>query len=381
MSNDGAAFAMPAAASPQSAPAEMLRLSWVQPPGFTALSFKNFALSVVTLGIYKFWGKTEVRKRIWSGIRVNGEPLQYTGTGKEMFLGFLVVLAILTIPTFLVAILMALAFGNSPVANGLFNAVLYGGFLYLIGVGMHRAVRYRLSRTIWRGIRGGLEGSSWRYGWAYFWTGIVLVVTLGWASPWRATRLQSLITNDMRFGNRPFHFDAKPGPLYGPFAALWLSVVAIAMAVGLSMWLMLRGMPGGLETLGPGRAPDPKMLFTLFAILYGGLIVGFLMYAVVSAWYRAQMMNHFAAHTSFEAAKFHGSATGRSLIWLALSNTLMVIFTLGLLAPVAQARSARYFVERLRLDGSASLAEILQRAEDSQSRGEGLAQAFDIDAF
>ena len=314
MSNDGAAFATPAAARPQSALTEMLQLSWVQPPGFTALSFKNFGLAVVTLGIYKFWGKTEVRKRIWSGIRINGEPLQYTGTGKEMFLGFLLVLAILTIPTFLVAIVVAVVFGNSPVANGIVNAVLYGGFLYLIGVGMHRAVRYRLSRTIWRGIRGGLEGSSWRYGWAYFWTGIVLVVTLGWASPWRATKLQNLITNDMRFGNRPFHFDATSGPLYGPFAALWLSVVAIAMAVSLSMWLVLRGMPGGLEAFGPGRNPDPKTLFTLFAILYGGVILGFLLFAVVSAWYRAQMMNHFAAHTSFEEAKFHGSATGRSLM-------------------------------------------------------------------
>ena len=45
---------------------------------------------------------------------------------------------------------------------------------------------------------------------------------------------------------------------------------------------------------------DPAMLFELVAILYGGFILGFLLFAVVSAWYRAQMMNHFAAHTSFE---------------------------------------------------------------------------------
>ena len=43
-------------------------------------------------------------------------------------------------------------------------------------------------------------------------------MTLGWILPWRATKLQSLLSNDMRFGNRPFRFTARSGPLYGPFA-------------------------------------------------------------------------------------------------------------------------------------------------------------------
>ena len=84
----------------------------MQPPGFVALSFKNFLLRIVTLGVYQFWGKTEVRKRIWSAIRLNGEPLQYTGTGKEMFLGFLFVLAVVTIPALLLAVVLTLTLGQ-----------------------------------------------------------------------------------------------------------------------------------------------------------------------------------------------------------------------------------------------------------------------------
>ena len=80
-----------------------MRLGWSQPAGMVGLSVKNFLLRIVTLGIYGFWGKTEVRKRIWSGIRLNGEPLQYSGTGKELFLGFLVIFGVVVLPTMLVS--------------------------------------------------------------------------------------------------------------------------------------------------------------------------------------------------------------------------------------------------------------------------------------
>lgn len=354
---------------------EAVELSWSPPPGMVGLSVKNFLLRIVTLGIYNFWGKTEVRKRIWSAIRINGEPLQYTGTGKELFLGFLLVLAVLSLPTLLLTLLSLAQFGmrGADIAQTFFTIA----FFYLIGVGMHRAVRYRMSRTLWRGIRGGLDGDSWKYGWTYFWTGILLVLTLGWAAPWRAVKLQGLITNGLRFGNRPFAFDASSGALYAPFAALWFSTATILGVTGAAIW-------GAIVSVGiqvqPGKSVDPALVFKIAAVIYGGLILGFLMFAVVSAWYRARMMNHFAAHTSFEHVRFTGTATGRSLIWLALTNTLMVVLTLGLLAPVAQARSARYFVERLRMSGSASLGQILQGAAH-EGRGEGLAQAFDLDAF
>jgi uncharacterized membrane protein YjgN (DUF898 family) len=360
---------------PAPSTAENLDLSWSQPPGMTGLCFKNFLYRIVTFGIYNFWGKTEVRKRIWSAIRINGEPLQYTGTGKEMFLGFLFVLAVVTIPALLLALALSLAFGQGA------TSLMQIGFFYLIGVAMHRAIRYRLSRTLWRGIRGGLDGSAWKYGWTYFWTGFILIITLGWASPWRATKLQSLIVNGMRFGNRPFKFDALSGPLYGPFLALWLSGIAIVMGIGFAYYAMYNyAEPLFAKVLVPGRPPDPASLFTLILILYGVLIVGLLLYAIVSAWYRAQTMNHFAAHTTFEGARFTASATGSSLVGLTITNLLMVICTLGLLSPLAQARSARYFIQRLRIDGSADLDQVLQGAA-STGRGEGLAQAFDIDAF
>jgi uncharacterized membrane protein YjgN (DUF898 family) len=218
------------------------------------------------------------------------------------------------------------------------------------------------------------------YAWTYFWTGLLIPLTLGWIVPWRSTRLQGLISNGMRFGDRTFHFTAPSGPLYSRFAILWLAAIVImfvaSSTIGVLLALVVRP-----EDFQPDVPPGMPRMAALLAIVYGVTFGGFLIYGIFSAWYRAGMMNHFAAHTTFEGASFRGSATAGSLMWLTVSNYLMVLLTLGLLSPLAQARSARYFVERISIQGEVPLAQITQRAEDPIRRGEGLAQAFDVDAF
>ena len=345
-----------------------------------ALSFVNFCLRIITLGIYHFWGKTEVRRRIWSSARINGEPLAYTGTGAELCRGFLVVFAVVVIPSMLVSFLAVLALGPQSSLLGVLNTALYGFFFYLTGVAIHRAQRYRLARTQWRGIRGGMAGSAWSFAWVYFWSALLIPLTLGWIAPWRTTKLQGLLTNDMRFGNRPFRFEASSGPLYPRFAGLWLgSLLVVAGMIGAYSYFALTiGL--NPEDFQPGRLSTRKLI-TILAVIYGVLVGGLLLYGILSAWYRAGMMNHFAAHTSYEGARFSARADGHSLIWLSVTNFLLVVLSLGLLGPIAQVRSARYFVRRLTFEGTLPVASIAQGAEDDIKRGEGLAQAFDVDAF
>src|SRR5262245_42514650 len=124
-------------------------ISWVHPPGgFAGLSMLNGVLRVLTLGIYHFWGKTEVRQRIWSAVRINGEPLEYRGTGGDLLRGFLIVFLVILLPMLLAS------FGASllgPAAYGAYSIAFWVVLLLLSGIGIHRARRYRLSRTRWRG--------------------------------------------------------------------------------------------------------------------------------------------------------------------------------------------------------------------------------------
>ena len=74
----------------------------LQPSKFLGLSLKNGLLNLVTLTLWRFWGKTEVRRRVWRGVRLNDEAFEYTGRGVELFVGFLLALVVLGAPLLLV---------------------------------------------------------------------------------------------------------------------------------------------------------------------------------------------------------------------------------------------------------------------------------------
>ena len=138
-----------------------LELSWRQPAGLVSLSLVNMLLRILTVGIYHFWAKTEVRKRIWSAIRINGEPLSYTGRGMELFLGFVIVFLVVLLPIILGLTGLILYFGPNHIVPNVATILLYVVFAYLIGIAIYRAMRYRLARTRWRGIAVRSKAVRW----------------------------------------------------------------------------------------------------------------------------------------------------------------------------------------------------------------------------
>src|SRR5947208_1212200 len=65
---------------------------------FVWLSLRNGLLNLVTLTLYRFWGKTQVRRRLWTTTYLNDEAFEYTGRGVELFVGFLLALLVLVFP-------------------------------------------------------------------------------------------------------------------------------------------------------------------------------------------------------------------------------------------------------------------------------------------
>ncbi len=166
---------------------------------------KWVALTILTLGIYRFWAMTGLRRSLWSATQLEGDHLRYHGTGKELFIGFLIALAIL-VPFY------ALGFGLQflgPVATVIgFGVMIIIGFL-ITPYALFRRRRYLLTRTSWRGVRFHMQGSAWRYVGAWiFWT-ILSIITLGIAFPWRQAKLDRMLTEASYFGNVQFSYSAK----------------------------------------------------------------------------------------------------------------------------------------------------------------------------
>ncbi len=346
--------------NPAQGAAGPVRLDWQEPHGMGRLSFKIWFLTLITLGIYYFWGKTEVRQRLWNAIRINGQPLEYTGTGKELFIGFLIVTVLIFIPLIAYVIALQVIFGPDSLMANAGLIPLYLVFFYLTGVAIYRAQRYRLRRTRWRGIRGTMSGNPWRFGWTYFWTFLTLIPTLGWSSPWRHVKLARILTNDSMLGSRSFSMAASARPLLAPFALMWASWLLIA-----APWIYA-AVDGNGES----------------ALLALGLSVPLVLLALVlTIRYQVRAANYLTGQTRFDNARF-GLALGTgSLIGLILTNLLITVFTLGIFAPVVQTRTARYIFKRLSIDGMVNFAAITQATDALERTGEGLAEAFDVDMF
>ena len=60
---------------------------------YLPIAATNVALIIVTLGIYRFWATARQRRYLWSRTHIVDDGLEWTGTGKEMFFGFLMVVA------------------------------------------------------------------------------------------------------------------------------------------------------------------------------------------------------------------------------------------------------------------------------------------------
>jgi len=348
----------------------------IEPGRFLGLSLKNGLLNLITLTLYRFWGKTEVRHRVWKGVRLNDEAFEYTGRGVELFIGFLLASVVLGIP-FLAAVFGA-QFGHHWMV--LLLVPLYIALPWLWGFGVFTAFRYMASRTTWRGIRFRLKGSAVNYGWLFFGIGLLDIITAGWFRPAGERMLAERIWDEVRFGDRRIRFRmarSQREGIYGPFAIGWVgTIVGYFVAMGIFMAVVVASSsftPGA-----DGQVSQPGIMFTL--AIYGFMLVLSPFALLLWAPYHAALLRSIAAGISVDGATFRLKVGALSLWWLTVSNLFLLLITLGFLMPWAQARTARYLITRLKSDGTARL-KLAQQAERGPGTGEGLADAFGFSAI
>jgi uncharacterized membrane protein YjgN (DUF898 family) len=206
-------------APPPAAPAGTAHLEFSGRRGdFIRLVSRGALLELLTVGFYRFWLATDMRRHLWSNTSVNGDSAEYTGTAKELLIGFLFALAILA-PLYLVYFLL----GIEAETWQAFASVPLGLFFYVFAqFAMYRARRYRLTRTIWRGLRFWMTGSGWAYAWRASLWGLWVLLTLGLALPWQKAALERYKMKHTAYGDLKGEFIATGGQLFRKGWWLWL---------------------------------------------------------------------------------------------------------------------------------------------------------------
>ncbi len=280
----------------------------------------NILRTLVTLGVYRFWGKVRVRRYMLSQTAFEGDRFAYHGTGKELLLGFLKAVLVVGLP--LTALNLAGQLSGDELLANTAQVLTWAAILVFIPVAMVGARRYRLSRTSWRGIRFSFHGRMWDFIKLFVGGSVLTSLTLGLYYPVFQTKQQAFMVSHARFGQRPFRFDGRGRDLFRPYLlALLLTLPTLGLC-----WF----------------------------------------------WFQARKIRYFWEHTFFEAARFRATVTGGSLLNLTIGNLLLLLVTLGFAWPWVLVRNARFAFAYLTLEGAPDLAGIVQEPQTASATGDAL---------
>jgi uncharacterized membrane protein YjgN (DUF898 family) len=255
------------------------------------LRIKGAALVVVTLGIYRFWLATDVRRFLWSNTEIAGDTLEYNGLATELLIGFLFAIAIL-VPLYMVFALVALELDIVALAPALIGFAL----LALLGeYALYRARRYRLTRTVFRGLRFDQHGSPWRYAFYALVCWAVVIVTLGLAYPWTSAFIERFKMRNTSYGDLHGRFEGSGLALFLRGLPMWLLVVGVPVIAIVAMarlidWNMLgnaidlsQGDGDSINTMIENNPQLGKAIGLIVGAFFASILIAVLLYPVFQA--------------------------------------------------------------------------------------------------
>lgn len=360
-------------------------------------------LTIITLGIYRFWMKARMRGYYWSAILPNDTPLEYSGTGLEKLLGFFIAVVILAIYLGIFQLILTFL-GLSYFAGGQWQTMV-GLNLSLLAVfpliyfAQYRARRYILSRTRWRGVRFGMEVAGLKYAAYAVGQSIITVLSLGLLMPRQTYNLEKFRTDRTWFGDLRLRQGGRWQMIFRP----WLTFYGV-LVIGFS-----------LGWLGNSTGQEIYLLLGATAIYLGGALA-FLYYSV-SAF--RELTNHKEAGKEIRfSSKVRVGSVLRiytlggiivfcvlSLLFIALAFAIGTDFSLdlNLVSALATPSTAviylvflllfgaltqvfitqpllAHYMTTLAIENAAELDHVAQREEDDMVEAEGFADALDVGA-
>lgn len=283
-------------------------------------------LTLVTLGIYRFWAKTRIRKYIWSATSGDGDSFEYTGTGLEKFLGFLVAIVILAI--YLGIVQMALFYFGlnlfvDPQNQGQELAQIGAIYLTLLAVlplmlfARYRARRYKMARSRWRGIRFGMENGAWGYAGRALGYYLLNAMTLGLLNPLATFRLEKYMADRSWYGDARFEQTGRWQDLYAGMKHVF---IGLAIVIGGGILLAFMAAASGIGG----------------AIIGGiAIFVGYIWLLIGLVYYRVYAFNYLTGHKVLDGAVTFGAQleTGQ-IVRIVIIGTIVISVLMGVIFAV-----------------------------------------------
>ena len=354
-----------------------------------AIYLRHLVLMILTLGWSRFWGRTRLRRYLWNHFAILGDRFEYRGRGIELFIGFILVLMVLAGLAGGMYLVWRFGLGSRPFASfGLFD--LFSLSVFLVGlplafVGQYAGLRYRLTRTRWRGIRCGLGGSAWGYGALASSLSFANALSLRLLTPVVSVNLARPRISNVRVGTRGFAFAGSAGDIYGRYIGYYFLNILAWIAAGVVLFMAIGGSIEGLginldrEELGRlFSEPSLRTIAILLALAFGLYVLFGLLILPLRCWWQAYLFRYLVSRSRAGNVLFATAISTRQMWGFLVLNYLVVMVTLGLGWPWVLHRTLKLIAGELWIYGAPDGASIRQAGERGPGYGEGLLDMFDV---
>lgn len=178
---------------------------------FFGIQMTNILLTIVTLGFYYPWARAATLRYIYQETEFFGSRFAFHGTGKEIFRGFIKAIGVV-VALYLVLTLSQLSGNLGLIIIG--TLVYIAGLVAIIPLVIHGAMKYRMSRTTWRGIHFGYRGELKELYKIFLIGAFYTVITFGIYSIWLGINIRKYVLSNTRMGNVKFSFIGEGSDLF-----------------------------------------------------------------------------------------------------------------------------------------------------------------------
>ncbi|MBW7981756.1 YjgN family protein [Enterobacillus tribolii] len=372
---------------------------------YFSIWFVNALLTAITLGIYSAWATVRRRRYFYGNTELAGDRFDYLAQpmqilkGRLLVAGGLILFFVFSLFSPLLSVLMLLIFlGMIPwivVRSWRYNAIMssYRGvrFNYHCQMGKAYWVMFFCPLMMFVLFYAALIAlaflatQSGGSGGAIF-VGLLLIVLF---IPGLAA-MQGIISamhtdlyiNNLFFGDSAFKAVIKKAAFIKFSLISLLILLPFLIAMALMMGSFIASLSMGAAYGMSEEAAAMMVLGNMGAILlsYVLLLIGVL---VAMSYQVVAQRNYLFRQTTLneDRIKFHSSMSTLPYLGLMLTNTLMVVFSLGLAIPVAEVRHARYIAEATEVEGDLALLNVHAHKDSANvAVAEEIAQAFDLGA-
>ena len=318
----------------------------------------NMLFTILTLGIYSAWAKVRSKRYFYGNTELAGDRFEYLANPVAILKGRLIAVAAL------------LAYSFAGYISFTVGWIAFALLLALIPLAVVQSRRFNSSNSAWRGVRFGFDGGHKQaYPPHLFWPAIGFA-TFGLGLPYAWHKSNQFQYNHYRFGTTRSNSTANVQGFY----VIGISIVfaAILIFALFQLYLFSTARLAGMIEAGGLQIPE-ELIYVL--VIFPSLLF---VYVSVAAIYQVMFYKLVFNNIEIGGNRLRNSIYSINYVSLILSNTFLIVATLGFFYPWAAVRRARYLLSNIRLQARDLDQFAAGEFDHASAQGEEFGEAFDL---